>query len=108
MGQRGRGRRLTETVAPQGLRSVATSVGSGADIGMDRAQQEDEQRLWAVVCERGGVGVRRHDPPHGEAARSCLRTLHTVSEGVFCEVGLPLYGVLRSSPWIHRRFIASM
>src|SRR5215212_10710676 len=90
MGQRGRGRRLAETIAPQGLRRVASSVGSGTDIGMDRPQQEDEQRLREVVCERGGVGVRCHDPPHGEAARSCLRTFHTVSEEKFCE--LRLYG----------------
>src|ERR671911_2289102 len=38
------------------------------------------------MCERGGVGVRLHDPPPDEAARPCLRTFHTVSEGEFSEV----------------------
>src|ERR671910_54055 len=46
-----------------------------------------QQRLREVVCERGGVGVRLHDPPHDEAARSCLRTFHTASEVEFSEVG---------------------
>jgi hypothetical protein len=31
------------------------------------------------VCERRGVGVRCHDPPHDEAARPSLRPFHTVS-----------------------------
>jgi hypothetical protein len=31
------------------------------------------------VCERGSVGVRCHDSPHDEAARSCLKTFHTAS-----------------------------
>ena len=40
------------------------------------------------MCERGGVGVRCHDPPHDEAPRRCLRAFHTVSEGGFSEVRL--------------------
>ena len=44
-------------------------------------KQEDEQRLREVVCERGSVGICCHDSPHDEAARSCLRTFHTASEG---------------------------
>src|SRR5829696_7987002 len=46
---------------------------------MDRAEQADAQRLREVVCERGGVRICCHDPPHGEAARPSLRTFHTVS-----------------------------
>src|SRR3712207_8120723 len=45
VGQGGRGRRLAETVAPRRLRGVAEEVGGGADVGMDRPEQEDEQRL---------------------------------------------------------------
>ncbi len=51
-----------------------------------RPEQAYEQRLREAVCERGGVGVRLHDSPHDEAARACLRTFHTVSEGEFSEV----------------------
>ena len=86
MGQGGRGRRLAEAVAPQGLRGAAEEVGGGADDRLDREEQEDEQRLREVVCERRGVGVRCHDPPHDETARPCLRPFHTVSEGEFSEV----------------------
>src|SRR5215208_4710555 len=46
----------------------------------DREEQEDEQRLRELVCERRGVGVRCHDSPHDEAARPSLRPFHTVSE----------------------------
>ena len=46
---------------------------------VDRPAKEDEQGLREALCERGGVGVRCHDSPHDEAARSCLRTFHTVS-----------------------------
>jgi transposase len=49
------------------------------NAGMDRPKQEDEQRLREVMCERGSVGVRCHDPPHDEAPRPHLRTFHTVS-----------------------------
>ena len=31
------------------------------DVVVDRPQQEDEQRLREVMCERGSVGVRCHD-----------------------------------------------
>src|SRR5215212_10280790 len=61
-------------------------MGSRADIFLARPEQEDEQRLREVVCERRGVGVRCHDPPHDEAACPCLRPFHTVSEGEFSEV----------------------
>src|SRR5215208_7996771 len=64
---------------------------------MDRPEQEDEQGLREVMCERRSVRVRCHDSPHDEAARPCLRTFHTASEGEFCE--LRVYGVLRSSHW---------
>ena len=78
MGQRGRGRRLVETIAPQRLSGVASSVG-GAYAVMDRPAKEDEQRLREAVCERRSVRVRCHDSPHDEAARLSLRTFHTAS-----------------------------
>ena len=53
---------------------------------LDRPAKEDEQRLREVVCERRSVGVRCHDSPHDEAARPCLRTFHTASEGEFSEL----------------------
>src|SRR5215217_5319139 len=46
---------------------------------MDRAEQEDEQRLREVMCERRSVGICCHDPPHGEASCPHLRPFHTVS-----------------------------
>jgi len=54
-------------------------VGGGADDGLDRPQQEDEQRLRETMCQRRSVGVRCDDSPHDEAARPCLRTFHTAS-----------------------------
>ena len=81
MGQRGRGRGLAETIAPQRLRGVAEEVGGGKDVVLDRPEQEDEQRLREAMCERRSVGVRCHDSPHDEAARPCLRPFHTVSPG---------------------------
>ena len=89
VGQRGRGRRLAETIAPQRLSGAASSVGGGADDRLDRPEQEDEQRLREVMCERGSVGVCCHDSPHDEAARPCLRTFHTVSKAKFREIHLP-------------------
>src|SRR5215207_972551 len=79
---------------------------------MDRPEQEDEQGLREVMCERGSVGVRCHDSPHDEAARPCLRTFHTASEGEFSEVhgsklpwsGWPLGlwdGAMRPSPTLY-------
>ena len=38
------------------------------------------------MCERRGVRICCHDPPHDEATRPSLRTFHTASEGEFCEV----------------------
>src|SRR5215204_4377896 len=60
------------------------------DIFMVRAEQEDEQRLREAMCERRSVGICCNESPHVEAARSCLTTFHTASEGVFSEV--PSYG----------------
>src|SRR5215211_2021588 len=94
MGQGGRSARLAEVYAPQGLRGVAEEVGGGADTGMDRPAQEDEQRLREAMCERRGVRICCHDSPHDEAARPYLRTFHTASEGVFSE--LRRHGVLGS------------
>jgi hypothetical protein len=53
------------------------------------------------VCERRGVRVRCHDPPHGEAVSSCLRSFHTASPRRW--VNKPYSEVV---PKIHRRFIA--
>jgi hypothetical protein len=61
-------------------------VGGRKDVVMDRPQQEDEQSLREVVCERRSVRVRCDDPPHEEAPCPPLRPIHTVSEGGFCEV----------------------
>jgi hypothetical protein len=65
-------------------------VGSGADVFLDREEQEDEQRLREVMCQRRSVRVPCHDSPHDEAARPCLRPFHTVSDGAFREVGVEL------------------
>jgi hypothetical protein len=58
-------------------------------------QQRRMSKGYEGLCEWRGVGVRCHDSPHDEASRPCLRTFHTASEGVFCE--LRVDGVLRSS-----------
>jgi hypothetical protein len=79
MGKRGRGPRLAETYAPQRLPGFAEEVGGGADDSLDRAEQEDEQGLREVVCERRGVGICCHDSPHDEAPCPHLRPFHTVS-----------------------------
>src|SRR5215208_1904927 len=86
VGQRGRGRRLAEAYAPQRLPGAPSQVGGRAYAVLDRPAKEDEQRLREVVCERGSVGVRCHDPSHDQAARPSLRTFHTASEGEFSEV----------------------
>src|SRR5215208_5341474 len=93
MGQREPSAGLGEVYAPQRLSGGASSVGGGADAVMDRPEQEDEQGLREVMCERRSVRVRCHDSPHDEAARPCLRTFHTASEGEFSEVSFD--GVLR-------------
>jgi hypothetical protein len=69
---------------PKGKGLVVLPRGGGWWSGRsleDRSEQEDEQRLREVMCERRSVGVRCHDSPHDEAARPCLRTFHTVSPG---------------------------
>src|SRR5215212_4534356 len=86
MGQGGRDRRLAETIAPQRLSGIAEKVGGGADIVVDRSEQEDEQRLREVMCEWRSVRLCWHDSPHAEAAHPRLRTFHTASEGIFSEV----------------------
>src|SRR5215212_5561009 len=58
-------------------------AGGGADIFLDRAEQEDEQRLREVICERRSVGICCHNSPHDEAARPSLRTFHTASLGTW-------------------------
>ena len=76
-------------------RRPTEKMGSGADDRLDRSAKEDEQRLREVVCEQRSIGVRCHDSPHDEAARPCLRTFHTASEGEFSEVGR--HSLLRTS-----------
>src|SRR5215208_5306156 len=78
----GQGRReggLGAPVAPERLSGFAEKVDSGEDIFLDRPEQEDEQRLREVMCERRGVGICCHDSPHGEAIVPRMRTFHTVS-----------------------------
>ena len=58
MGQRRRGRRLAETIAPQRLCGVASSVGGGADAVMDRPKQDDELRDYErFLCASGEAFV---------------------------------------------------
>src|ERR671914_2486911 len=76
---RGRGGRLGEVDATEGVRSAASQVGGGTLFRLDLPQQEDEQGLREAMCERRSVRVRCDDSPHDEAARSSLRTFHTVS-----------------------------
>jgi hypothetical protein len=81
VGQRRRGSRLAETTAPRRLPGFAEEVGCGANVLLDRPEQEDEQRLREIVCERRSVDICFHDSPHDEATRPCLRAFHTVSLG---------------------------
>src|SRR5215213_11308393 len=59
---------------------------SGENIFVDRSEQEDEQRLREVMCERRVVSICCHDSPHDEAVDPPVRPFHTVSEVEFCEV----------------------
>ena len=79
MGQRGREGGLAETIAAQRLSGTSSPLGGGADAGMDRPTEEDEQRLRKALCERRSVRVRCDDSPYDEAARPSLRTFHTAS-----------------------------
>jgi hypothetical protein len=58
----------------------------GENIFVDRSEQEDEQRLREVMCERRVVSICCHDSPHDEAVDPPVRPFHTVSEVEFCEV----------------------
>src|SRR5215208_1432322 len=49
------------------------------DVFVDRSEQEDEQRLREIMCERRSVGICCHDSPHGEAVEPPVRAFHTVS-----------------------------
>ena len=53
VGQRRRGRRLAETIAPQRLCGVAEEVGGGADVVMDRPEPEDELMDYERLCASG-------------------------------------------------------
>ena len=77
---------LAQTTAARGLPGFAEEVGGGADLLLDRPQQEDEQRLREVMCERRSVRICCHDSPHDEAVDPRLRPFHTVSEEEFSEV----------------------
>jgi len=44
---------LAETIAPKRLRGIAEKVGSGADVFVDRPQQEDEPRDYERLCASG-------------------------------------------------------
>ena len=53
MGQRGPSARLGEVYAPQRLSGAAETVGCGADVVMDRPEQEDELRDYERLCASG-------------------------------------------------------
>src|SRR5215218_7799316 len=79
MGQRGREGGLGASVAPKGFqvlprRWVVERTFSW--IAQNRRMSKDYERLCAsgeTLC------ICCHDSPHDEAARSCLRTVHTIS-----------------------------
>ena len=71
VGQRRRGSRLAETTAPRRLPGFAEEVGCGANVLLDRPEQEDEQRLREANRHERGVHLRGHDPPDGEAVSPC-------------------------------------
>src|SRR5215216_6827740 len=50
---------------------------------MDRAEQEDEQRLREVMCERRSVRISCDESSHAEAVEPPLRPFHTVSERLY-------------------------
>src|SRR5215216_5599818 len=54
-------------------------MGSGADVFVDRPEQEDEQRLREALCKRRSVRICCYESPHGEAVDPPLRAFHTVS-----------------------------
>jgi hypothetical protein len=58
----------------------------GADVFLDQPEQEDEQRLREVVCERRSVAICCDDSPRDEAVDPPLWPYLTVSEVAFCEV----------------------
>ncbi len=79
-------RRYLGADQPGHRRTVAGPPGEGLSaqrgrggFRFDRSEQEDEQGLREALCERRSVRVRCDDSPHGEVARPCLRTFHTVS-----------------------------
>jgi hypothetical protein len=57
MGQRGRGRGLAETVAPERLPRAAEEVGSGACAVWDRPAKEDELMDYERLCASGEAFV---------------------------------------------------
>src|SRR5215210_8415545 len=59
MGQGGPKDRLAEPYAAARIRGLASSMGGGADLLVDRSKQEDEQGLREAVRQRGGDRLRR-------------------------------------------------
>jgi len=76
---RGRGGRLAEADATEGVRSAASQVGGGTLICLDLPQQEDEQGLREAMCKQRSVCICCHESPHAEALDSLMRLFHTVS-----------------------------
>src|SRR5215212_561267 len=70
---RGCGGRLGEIVAAQRLPGPSTSLGGGADVLLDRPQQEDEQRLREIARDQRSVHLRSDEPSDGEAFGSLMR-----------------------------------
>src|SRR5215208_2039097 len=70
---RGCGGRLGEIVASARLPGPSTSLGGGADVFVDRPQQEDEQRLREIARDQRSVHLRSDEPSDGEAFGSLMR-----------------------------------
>jgi hypothetical protein len=72
VGQRSRGRRLAETIAPQRLCGVAEEVGGGKDVVLDRPEPEDELRDYERLPEnsRAFIYVAMSRPIVRRLARS--------------------------------------
>ena len=97
IGQGRKDSRLARDTASAGISGPSTPLGGGTLICLPWPQKKDELRDYEKLCATSEAFV------YAAMSRLMLRRLaharlfHTVSEGKFSEVGLPLYGVLGSS-----------
>ncbi len=63
------------TGAEEVSRPVTEEVGSGTNLQLAFAEQEDEQRLRALVRDERGHDLRADEPPDGKEARPYLTLL---------------------------------